>query len=166
MSKRIKVILVTTFLLILTAVVTSFTFFRTAISSIANHEKSSAIDFSGAAVPAVFLTVKVGMPKDQITSIVGKPDKVRGNPRFEIKSDAEWISLREKFESARSEQQNPSGIPDLSYIKMGKVLQHRIKEQWIYYPSFKNKIWVSLDFDGNGKLIDAASGTVTTTPPH
>ena len=135
---------------------------------VASHSRSlpaPAIDFSGGEVPPEFHALRIGMSMREVRLTVGKAPVEHSNPQFEVKSDAEWANIKRELDSRRAAQMDASAVPDLAYLKLGQEYEHRAKELWVYYPG-QMKVWVSLQFDGNGKLMNVASGVSGKSPGH
>ena len=126
-----------------------------------------SIDMSSGSVPPEFYKLRIGMAMADVRGTVGKASAESRNPHFETKSDAEWAQIKKQYDAKRQAQFDGDAATDVSFIKLGNQLEHQFREVWVYYPPpVTRKTWVSVRFDGRGRLISAVSGPLTTAPKH
>jgi len=154
-------------LLLLIAGMVVATFSAYALLTARSATANNSIDLTSGSVPPEFHRLQIGMTMAEVRAIVGKAPVESRNPHFEKKSDAEWALIRKQYDAKRQNQIEGDAVPDASFIKLGNQLEHQFMEVWVYYPPpATRKTWVSLRFNGNERLISAASGPMTTAPRH
>jgi hypothetical protein len=102
-------------------------------------------------LPSGYSRIRIGMTEDQVTALLGKPMLTSVNPRFEVKTEQQWSAIAARAQAAPTGDGVSAGAPSLQAIKLGAELNHRVKETLRYQPN--STAYVSLEFDGRGKLI-------------
>lgn len=115
-------------------------------------------------LPPAYSDLKIGMSEDQVVALIGKPDSRSINPRFQVKTPAQWAALH-KQEEAASNDNDLSGAPSATEIRIGGILAHQVKENWRYAPKGGNA-YASLAFDGAGHLLKWGSGVAPMARGH
>lgn len=107
-------------------------------------------------LPPAFSNLKSGMSEDDVVALIGKPDSRSVNPRYEFKTAAQWAALH-KQEDAASNDSDLGGAASPTEIRIGGMLAHQVKENWMYDPKDSNA-FEALSLDGTGHLLKFASG--------
>lgn len=110
-----------------------------------------------AKLPPAYNDLKMGMSEAQVVALIGKPATRTPNPRYEFKTAAEWAALHQQENAASGSDSDPGGVPSATEIRIGGILAHQVKENWLYEPKGGN-YYAALAFDGTGHLLKWGSG--------
>lgn len=121
----------------------------------ANNVSRSNPTFS-VKLPPSYNDLQIGMSEAEVVALIGQPAARNINPRYEFKTPAEWAALH-KQEEAASDDSDLDGAPSATEIRIGGILAHQVKENWVYDPKGSNA-YAALAFDGTGHLLKWGSG--------